>query len=342
MVCVGGALVSGARLAMATPAEDSFDVELFWEDVRRYGVSVVFYTGAMLRFLVNAPDIPAEHHHPIRLFAGSGMQKGIWLRVTERFQPARVVEFYASTEGNAVLVNLTGRKVGSVGRALPGGAELALAAYDLDAGALVEESSGFAAPCRQGEIGLLLGHVDRSRGEVEGQPLRGVFEPGDAWLSTGDLMRVDQDGDYWLVGPLTDVVRTTLCVLPAVPVEETLTSELGFVDLAAVYGVELSGVDEEILVAALTLRRDAKLDPVALRRTIMGKLARPHRPLVVRVLDELPKTAGHRIRKSPLRDEGLGLDASGGETLWLAPGEDAYVPLDRNDLPRLVKAVQGD
>jgi putative long chain acyl-CoA synthase len=115
LVCVGGALVAGARLAMTEPSETTFDTQRFWEDTRRYGVSVVFYTGAMLRFLVNAPDSKAERHHPIRLFAGSGMPKGIWKRVTERFHPARVVEFYASTEGNAVLVNLTGRKAGSVG-----------------------------------------------------------------------------------------------------------------------------------------------------------------------------------------------------------------------------------
>ncbi|MBW2421487.1 MAG: AMP-binding protein [Deltaproteobacteria bacterium] len=342
MVCVGGALVSGARLAMAEPWDTGINPEDFWEDVRRYGVSVVFYTGAMLRFLVNAPDTPAEHHHPIRLFAGSGLPKGIWLRLTERFYPARVVEFYASTEGNAVLVNLTGRKAGSVGRPLPGGAELAVAAYDLDAGELVQESSGFAARCRPGEVGLLLGGVDRTRGEVEGRPLRGVFEPGDAWLSTRDLVRIDPDGDYWLEGTLADVVRTPTCVVPAVPIEEILAAELDFVDLAAVYGAKLPELDAEIPVAALTLRRGAKLDPVALRRKVKGGLVGPQRPLVVRVLDRLPTTAGHRVRKSTLRDEGLGLDASDGETLWLAPGEDAYVPLGRGDLPRLVQSIRGD
>ena len=29
--------------------------------------------------------------------------------------------------------------------------------------------------------------------------LRGVFEPGDAWLDSGDLFVVDSDGDFWLV-----------------------------------------------------------------------------------------------------------------------------------------------
>ena len=43
--------------------------------------------------------------------------------------PVDVVEFFASSEGNAVLVNLTGQKVGSLGRPLPGAGELAVAAW---------------------------------------------------------------------------------------------------------------------------------------------------------------------------------------------------------------------
>jgi len=307
--------------------------------VRRYGVSVVFYTGAMLRFLVNAPDTPAEHHHPIRLFAGSGMPKGVWRRVTERFHPARVVEFYASSEGNAVLVNLTGRKAGSVGQPLPGGAELAVARCDLARGELAIDADGFATRCPTGDVGLLLGGVDLARGEAPTLPLRGVFEAGDTWLSTGELMRVDSDGDYWLVGALADVVHAASGALPPGPIEAAL-AELGFVDLAAVYGVELEGLDAEIPVAAVTLRRDAKLDPVALRRKLTDRLPEPQRPLVVRVLENLPLTAGQRVRRSTLRSEGLGLDAGDGETLWLAPAEEGYLPLGREDLPQLRESAR--
>ncbi len=342
LVCVGGALASGARLAMgapSTPEGKGFDVERFWEDVRRYGVNVVFYTGAMLRFLVNSPVSPAERHHPIRLFAGSGMPKAVWKRVTHRLHPARVVEFYAATEGNAVLVNLTGRKAGSVGQPLPGGAELAVARCDLARGELALEPDGFATRCEAGEVGLLLGGVDASRGEAPGRPLRGVFEAGDAWLATGELVRVDEDGDYWMEGSLADVVHASPGALPPGPVEDAL-GELGFVDLAAVYGAELEGADGEIPVAALTLRRDAKLDPVALHRKVTERLPPAQRPRVVRVLEVLPLTAGQRVRRPVLRAEGLGLEAGGGETLWLAPGEDAYLPLESESLPRLLEAAR--
>ena len=44
MMSIGGAIVGGARLAMAR----QFDVETFWEEVRRYGVTVASYTWTML------------------------------------------------------------------------------------------------------------------------------------------------------------------------------------------------------------------------------------------------------------------------------------------------------
>ncbi|MDJ0869565.1 MAG: alpha/beta fold hydrolase [Myxococcota bacterium] len=336
LVCVGGALMSGARLAMAR----RFDPRTFWDDVRRYGVSVVFYSGTLCSALVNAPDDPAERSHPVRLFAGSGMPKGIWKRMLERFRPARVVEFFASTEGNAVLVNLTGEKVGSVGRPLPGGAELALAAWDLERGQRVQRSTGFAVRCRQGDVGLLLAKVDQERVEPHRRPLRSVFEPGDAWLDTGDLVRCDREGDYWLVDHVADVIHTRRGAVPTHPVEDTLSDELDFVDLVAVYGATLPEQDDPIPVAALTLRAGHKLDPRALRRAVERHLASAHRPLVVRVLDELPMTAGHRVRKRPLRADGLGLATGSGETLWLAPGADAYEPFARADLLRLAAAVR--
>jgi putative long chain acyl-CoA synthase len=340
LVCVGGALAGGARLAMTTPAEAGIDVARFWEDVRRYGVSVVCYTGALLRQLVNAPDAVSEHHHPIRLFAGSGMPKGIWKRVAERFHPARVVEFYASTEGNSVLVNLTGRKAGSVGRPLPGGAELAVGAWDLEAARLVLDEDGFARRCRAEEPGLLLGGVDVARGEVEGNPLRGVFERGDAWLASGELVRRDRDGDYWLLGGVADVVHTVSGALAPAPIEDVLTAELHFVDLSAVYGVALAEGEAEVLVAAITLRSGAKLDPGALRAKVTGRLAPPQRPRVIRVLPELPLTAGQRIRRSVLRRDGFGFGSGAGETLWLAPGDDAYVPFGPEDLQHLGEALR--
>jgi len=335
LVCVGGALVSGARLAMASEFTSNIDPKSFWQDIRRYGVTIVFYSGSLCRVLVNAPETQQERYHSIRLFAGSGMPKGLWRRVVDRFAPATVVEFFASTEGNAVLVNLTGEKVGSLGRPLPGAGEVGIAAWNLEKGQLIERQSGFAGECKPGEIGLLVERVERERGDLGGRTLRGVFEAGDAWLSTRDLVRIDEDGDYWLVDHVDDVIHGPHGAVATIPVEDVLTSEHEFVDLAAVYGVRLPDFEIEIPVAALMLRPGTKLDPVALRHTVEHRLSPHQRPIVVRLVDPLPMTAGHRTRKRTLRSEGLGLEDVAGETLWLAPGEEGYAPLSKEDLERL-------
>ncbi len=340
LVCVGGALVSGARLAMASEFAPRIDPAVFWTDVRRYGVNVVFYTGSMCRSLLNAAVGESERHHSIRLFAGSGMPRSIWRRLLERFGPMDVVEFFASSAGNAVLVNLTGKKIGSLGRPLPGAGELAVAAWDLEAGRLVERSSGFAAPCPPGEPGLLVERFDRRRGELEARPLRNVFLPGDAWLDTRDLVRVDADGDYWLVDSVNDVVHGRDGAVTTLEVEDVLGSRLDAIDLVAVYGARVPRLADEVVVAAVTLRPDRALDPVELRRVVTRQLAPEKRPIVVRILDELPTTGGHRTRKRSLRAEGLGLRQAGGEVLWLAPEETSYLPLTTKDLPRLRKSLR--
>ena len=128
MVSFGGAIAGGARIAMAR----DFDPATFWDEVRRYGVTVGTYTWTMLRDLVEAPTNPNERHHPVRLFMGSGMPKGLWTRVVDRFAPAGIVEFYASTQGEVVLANVSGQKVGAMGRPLPGSARVRIAALDLE------------------------------------------------------------------------------------------------------------------------------------------------------------------------------------------------------------------
>ena len=203
MASIGGAIVGGARLAMAR----RFEVSTFWEEIRRYGVTVATYTWTLLDEIVDAPPQPAERHHPLRLFIGSGMPRGLWRRVEQRFQPARVVEFYASTEAGAILVNLGRGKIGAMGRPLPGSAEVRIARYDLDAQGLLLNRDGFAERCRTDEVGMLMARVSPTD-PLSITPLRSLFRRDDAWVATGDLFRRDADGDYWRVDGVADVIHT--------------------------------------------------------------------------------------------------------------------------------------
>lgn len=312
LTSIGGAVAGGSRLALAT----HFDPSTFWDEVRRYGVTIVSYTWTLVRDLVEAPPDPAERHHPVRMFIGSGMPAGLWKQVMDRFAPATVLEFYASTEGSAVLVNLNGRKVGAKGRPLPGSAEVRLARYDVLGERLVEGPDGFAVECDVGETGVLLAQARRASGIMAVTPLRGLFRRNDSWIATDDLFHRDEDGDFWLDDHVPAVIHTAQGPVPSVPIEDAL-GQLDEVSLAAAYGVIADRVgadaDAEVAVAAVTLSGDHELDAAKLSNAL-SCLPLTERPSIVHVVDDIERTAWFRLRKFALRQAGL---PSGGVQLHL-------------------------
>ncbi len=332
MMSVGGAIAGGARLAMAS----RFEPATFWEEVRRYGVTVASYTWTLLHDLVEAPPQHGERHHPVRLFIGSGMPRGLWLRVRRRFAPAHVLEFYSSTETGAVLVNLRDAKPGAMGRPLPGSAEVRLAAYDADAEALILGDGGFVRRCRTDEVGIL---VARARpNEVIDATMRGVFARDDAWLSTGDLFRRDADGDYRRLDNVRDVIHTVDGPVFSAPIRDALDA-LPAVDLVACYGLRTGSDRIAIAVAAVTLRRGETLSAPDLIRAL-GVLEPGSRPAVVQVVDAIPVTTWFRPLTAPLRAAGLtDPGAPDSRPAWyLDSGGSRYRPLTVTARRRLLAA----
>jgi putative long chain acyl-CoA synthase len=311
LMSIGGAVAGGARLALA----ERFDPERYWEEVRRYGVTVGSYTWTMLRELVERAPDPSERHHPLRLFIGAGMPRGLWRRVEARFAPARVLEFYVSAEGEAVLVNVADTKSGAKGRALPGSAEVRIAAFDVEKGRLLDGGDGFAIECLRGEEGMLLARERPGVVSSTDSPLRGVFERDDAWLSTGDLFRQDFDGDFWLVDDARSVARTADGPVPSLPIAEAL-GDLDGVDLAVAYGVSAGA--RELAVAAVTQRTKAKLTVADISRALAG-LPLNRRPHVVHVVREIPLTTWYRPLTGPLRRTGL---PRAGRRAWYRDGDE--------------------
>lgn len=292
LVSLGGAVAGGSRIALAR----SLDPSRFAEEVHRYGVTVVTYTWTMLRDILDADVFAPEHQYPIRLFIGSGMPAGLWRRTSELFAPARVLEFYASIEGDVVLANVAGNKPGCKGRPLPGTAKVELVAYDpVDEQILVDES-GFVRRCEDNEIGLLLcsagGSVDVSAGG-----LRGVFAPDDSWLPTENLFRRDNDGDYWLVDRTDTVIVTGHGPVFTQPIADVL-DDITAVDMEVVFGLPVH--DRTIAVAAVALRPDFVLEPEHLTEA-MQRLETAHRPDLVYVVDAIPRSAWYRPSAAAVR-----------------------------------------
>ena len=331
MMGIGGAIVGGARLAMAT----TFDPSTFWDEARRYGVTIASYTWTMLDHLVDAAQQPGERHHGLRLLIGSGIPTGLWRRVEKRFYPARVLEFYAATESSAVLVNVSGAKLGSMGRPLPGSAEVRLAAYDIVASSYVLGRDGFVTPCGPGEIGVLLARA-RPGEETSATKLRGVFGRGDAWLETGDLFRRDADGDYWRVDGLVDVIHAASGPVFTGPIRDALGT-IPAVDLAVAYGVIPSGAEHQVAVAAVTLQPGQRLVPRDLGAALRS-LPRDERPQLVHVVDRIPVTTWYRPLTGPLREAGLPKPREGLRAWYLDASGESYKPLTAAAHRRLSRA----
>ncbi len=310
LVAVGGALVGGARLALAP----TFSVERFWDEVRRYGVTVVFYVGEMCRYLVNAPEAPNESTHPVEQFVGNGMRPDVWEELLGRFGPVDVLEFYGSTEGNVCLANLTGDKIGSVGRPLPGTNEVELIAYDPASGEPECGPDGFVQTVDDEETGLLLarigdehplahfdGYLDEE--QTERKIVRDALELGDAWFNTGDVLRRDEEGDYWFVDRIGDTFRWLGENVSTEQVVRVVRRASCCRD-AVVYGVEVPGHEGRAGMAAMVLNDGEEFDGEAFYDVMTDHLFRAARPRFVRIVNELEVTNTFKYVKRQLQQEG--------------------------------------
>ncbi|MEU7812034.1 AMP-binding protein [Pseudonocardia sp. NPDC049154] len=278
LLSTAAAVVAGSRLALAP----TFDPGRFWPDVRRYGATVVPYTWAMLTTLLGREVVPEERHHPVRLFVGSGIPRSVWHQVLRRFAPVQVLELFAVGRTNAILANVSGRKVGAAGRSLPGTARTELAALGPD-GDLVLDAEGHAVPAAPGELGMLLAEVDDDQPLWDAVPRRGVFRRDDTWLVSGELFRRDQDGDLWPVGRHGGHLDTAAGPLHPREVEDAL-GELPEIDLVVCHPDARGRV-----VAAVVCAPGASLTPRALGHALDG-LPTPARPEVIHLVDRIPLT----------------------------------------------------
>ena len=308
LVSLGGAVVGGTRIALSRGLQP----ERFAAEVHQYGVTVVSYTWAMLRDVIDDPEF-ALHSHPIRVFIGSGMPTGLWQRVTDVFSPAHVVEFFATTDGHAVLANVSGAKIGSKGRPLPGAGRAELGAYDAEHDLILENERGLVQIPGANEVGVLLAEP---RGPIDptASVKRGVFAPADTWISTEYLFRRDSEGDFWLLGRRGSTVPTQRGVVYTDPITDAV-GLIPAVDLAVTYGVSVDG--HQVAVTALTTRPGATITAADLTEAIA---AMPFGlgPDIVHVVPELSLSATYRPTVSALRAAGI---PKAGRHAWVFDAE---------------------
>ena len=298
---------------------EGVDAENFVTEVHRYGVTVVSYTWSMLREILHDKNFQVNEHNPIRLFMGSGLPTGLWDEIGERFPRARVLEFFATADGSAILANVAADKVGSMGRALPETNEVAIAAYDVDAERLVVGESGFVDRAGQGEVGLLLAR-SRHRFDTTATVLRDVFAPKDRWEVSGHLFYRDSDDDLWFMGSVDTVAHSVEGPIYLPPIEQLLSRVPG-VDQVAAY--RLGDPGSQIVVAALTMRSDVDVDSLTVTQLRLGLGALPahRRPHLVWIVDEIPVSESYRPQARELAARGV---PKPGSKVWYRDSEGRY------------------
>jgi fatty-acyl-CoA synthase len=343
VAATGALLVSGGSVAIA----DKFSVSRFWDEVTRWDCTLFQYIGELCRYLVTARPDPNERRHRLRAACGNGMSKSVWSLFQERFAVPRIIEFYAATEGNFSLFNVEGEP-GAIGRAPAFMAHrfpAALVVFDPETGVPARDAQGRCIRCARGETGEAIGRIAGPGGDpahrFEGytdaeatakKVLRDVFEPGDAWVRTGDLMRQDARGFFYFVDRVGDTFRWKGENVSAAEVGAVVDACPG-VQTSAVYGVKVPGAEGRAGMVAIVAGPGFDLDEL---RTRLSQALPPYaRPLFVRLTPALSMTETFKKASHRLAAEGFD-PATVRDPLFLDdPAAGGYAPVDAELFARL-------
>jgi fatty-acyl-CoA synthase len=313
LAATGALLVNGGSVVI----RERFSAREFWDDVVRNDCTLFQYIGELCRYLQHSAPNPNETRHRLRLACGNGLRPDIWQEFKDRFRIPHILEFYAATEGNVSMFNFEG-KPGAIGRIpwfLAHRFPTALVHFDVEQEAPVRNEEGFCIACAAGEIGEAIGKIvhdaKRPAARFEGYArktdddnkiLRNVFEPGDAWFRTGDLMRQDADGYFYFVDRIGDTFRWKGENVSTSEVQEAIARFAGIVE-ANVYGVPVPGKDGRAGMAVLVV--NGELDLTRLREHLEACLPDYARPVFLHIRGSIEVTSTFKQKKLDLVKQGF-------------------------------------
>jgi acetyl-CoA synthetase len=315
---VYGPLANGATVLMYEGAPDWPDKDRFWQLVERYGVTI-FYTAptAIRAFMRWGTEWPARRDlSSLRLLGSVGepINPEAWMWYHEHIGRGGcpIVDTWWQTETGAIMITplpgITSTKPGSATLPFPGiSAEIRNAA-----GERVETGGGLLTLTKPWPSMLRGIYGDRDRFV---QQYWSRWKDGSYF--TGDGARVDEDGFYWLLGRVDDVLNVAGHRLGTMEVESALVDHPKVAE-AAVVGRphEIKG---QAVAAFVTLKEGFQPgDDLAaeLKEHVVRKIGAIARPDQILFSADLPKTRSGKIMRRLLRDiaEGKAL----GDTTTLA------------------------
>ncbi|WP_291742706.1 long-chain-acyl-CoA synthetase [Bauldia sp.] len=333
VVAPASVLVSGGSVVL----RERFSARQFWNDIVDWDCTLFQYIGELCRYLAAALPSPRERQHRLRLCCGNGLRADVWEEFRSRFRIPQILEFYAATEGTFSLYNLEGRP-GAIGRIPPYLAHrfpAAIVKFDPETDAPLRDAEGRCVRCTRNEVGEAIGRISSetrfegytSDSETERKLLRDVFEPGDAWFRTGDLMRQDEKGFFHFVDRVGGSFRWKGENVSTLEVQEAIAACPGIV-AAHVYGVAVPGAEGRAGMAALQV--DGDFDLATFGARLGQRLPGYARPIFLRIRDELDVTETFKPKTFRLASEGIDPSVIDDPLYCYDPREDAYATLDQN------------
>jgi fatty-acyl-CoA synthase len=331
---VGICLNTGAALVLRR----KFSATGFWDDIVDNQCTIFVYIGELFRYLIAAPVHPKERLHKIKSCFGNGLRLDVWTRAEERFGIPLIAEFYGSTEGNVSFINVDG-KLGAVGR-IPKYAKKRfnseLVRFDIETEQPIRVPDGLCELCAPDEVGEAIGKIDTgtARGRYEGYAndkaatekklLRDVFEQGDLWFRTGDLLKQDSDGYFYFVDRIGDTYRWKSENVSTNEVSEAIGIFDG-IEQANVYGVDVPHTDGRAGMAVIVAH--GPIDMSALSSHVRTQLPSYAVPVFLRFKTEVEVTGTFKYRKVELVAEGFDPSSITDPMYWMNPATRQYEPL---------------
>jgi acetyl-CoA synthetase len=315
---VYGPLANGATVVMYEGAPDWPHKDRFWEMIERHGVTI-FYTAptAIRAFMRWGVDWPARRDlSSLRLLGSVGEpinpEAWVWYYLNIGRERCPVVDTWWQTETGMIMITplpgLTNLKPGSATRPFPG----VFAEVRDQKGERVERGGGLLTLTRPWPAML--------RG-IYGDPDRFVKQYWSQWPDgsyfTGDGARVDDDGCYWLLGRVDDVLNVAGHRLGTMEVESALVDHPRVAE-AAVVG-KPHDIKGQAIAAFVTLKEgNTPSDALAseLKDHVVKRIGAIAKPDQILFAADLPKTRSGKIMRRLLRDIAQGMAI--GDTTTLA------------------------
>ena len=343
LCAMGAALLNGGSVVL----RKKFSATHFWPEVAAEGCTMFVYIGELCRYLVNQPPSDDETRHKVRMAFGNGLRPDIWPVMKQRFRIPEILEFYGSTEGNVSMFNFDGRE-GAIGRApkwLRRRFNIRLVQFDVETETPIRGMDGFCVEAGPGQVGECIGkiggdaraeyagYVDKAASEKK--ILRDVFQKGDAWFATGDLMKQDTDGYLYFVDRIGDTFRWKGENVSTNEVAERLQAGPA-VREANVYGVAVEGAEGRAGMTALVVAPG--FDIKALGQHIAAELPPYAQPLFIRLLPAMDTTGTFKQRKMDLIADGYDPGKVKGPLFFHDPKR-GYVKLTKAVHDRIVSGL---